>query len=223
MNPQVAKFVKEAQFNSPLRRYFFPRYAYNFTPPQLSFLCQCIEETRNLTGGIAEVGCFDGSATVFLNKYMDAKGIEKDYVAVDTFCGFVAEDIRVEVDQRGKSRTMFNGFQSNKKKWFDGTMRQNGITRVRSIQADVNEFDLKSLGPLSFCLLDVDLYRPIKKSLGELYEILVQGGIMVVDDCDATVELWDGADQAYKEFMAERHQPILIVHNKLGQIRKSLS
>jgi O-methyltransferase len=222
MNPQVAKFVKEAQFQSPLRRYFFPRYAYNFSPPQLNFLCQCIEETAHLDGSIAEVGCFDGSATVFLNKYMDAKGIEKNYFAVDTFSGFVPEDIRVEVDERGKSRSMFNGFQSNKKKWFDGTMRQNGVTRVHSIQADVNEYDLTTLGPLSFCLLDVDLYRPIRKSLGELYEMLIPGGIIVVDDCDVSVERWDGADQAYKEFMKERNQPINIVHGKLGQIRKPL-
>ncbi|GAB2586471.1 hypothetical protein ISP15_11740 [Dyella jejuensis] len=220
MNPQVAKFVKEAQFSSPLRRYFFPRYAYNFTPPQLSYLCQCIEATRYVEGSIAEVGCFDGSATVFLNKYMDAQGITKDYFAVDTFCGFVAEDIRVEVDERGKSRDMFKGFQSNKKRWFDGTMKQNGITRVRSIQADVNQFDLTTLGPLSFCLLDVDLYRPIKKSLHELYDVLLPGGIIVVDDCDASVARWDGADQAYKEFMQDRGEPICIVHSKLGKIVK---
>lgn len=222
MNPQVAKIIKEAQFNSPLRRYFFPRYAYNFTPSQLSFLCQCIEDTRHLDGAIAEVGCFDGSATVFLNKYMDAEGIEKDYFAIDTFSGFVAEDVRVEVDERGKSRGMFGGFQSNKKKWFDGTMEQNNIKRVRSIQADVNEYDLTSLNRLSFCLLDVDLYRPIRKSLPDLYKILAPGGIIVVDDCDASVERWDGADQAYKEFMKERNEPVHIVHNKLGKITKSL-
>ncbi|GLQ52537.1 hypothetical protein GCM10010872_39860 [Dyella flava] len=220
MNPRIAKILKETQFNSPLRRYFFPRYAYNFTPPQLGFLCQCIEDTRDVDGAIAEVGCFDGSATVFLNKYMDAKGIEKDYFAIDTFAGFVAEDVRVEVDDRGKNRSMYNGFQSNKQKWFDGTMAQNGITRVRSIQADVNEYDLTSLKKLSFCLLDVDLYRPIKKSLHELYEILSPGGIIVIDDCDPSNAFWDGADQAYKEFMDEKNESRRIVHNKLGVIRK---
>lgn len=220
MNPRVAKIIKETQFNSPLRRYFFPRYAYNFTPPQLGFLCQGIEDTRHLDGAIAEVGCFDGSATVFLNKYMDAKGIEKKYFAIDTFSGFVPEDIRVEISERGKERGMFNGFQSNKQKWFDGTMEQNGITRVKSIEADVNEYDLTSLKRLSFCLLDVDLYRPIKKSLRELYEILAPGGMIVVDDCDSSFELWDGADQAYKEFMKERNEVPHIVHNKLGVVRK---
>jgi len=47
-------------------------------------------------------------------------------------------------------------------------MLQNAITRVKSIEADVNQYDLRTLGPLSFCLLDVDLYRPIRKSLKEL-------------------------------------------------------
>ena len=60
-------------------------------------------------------------------------------------------------------------------------MQDNGITRVTSTQADVNKFDLRTLGPLSFVLFDVDLYRPMKKGLPELYEMLSPGGIMVLD------------------------------------------
>jgi hypothetical protein len=169
---------------------------------------------------VAEIGCANGSTTVFLNKYMDARRIEKDYYAVDTFSGFVAEDIGFEVSQRGKRGDLFTDFQINKKKWFDGTMHQNEITRVRSIQADVNAFDLTTLGRLSFALLDVDLYRPMKKSLHELYEMLSQDGILVVDDCDAGNIRWDGSDQAYKEFVKERDLPAHVVHGKLGLIRK---
>ena len=92
--------------------------------------------------------------------------------------------------------------------------------RVKSIEADVNQYDLRTLGPLSFCLLDVDLYRPIRKSLKELYDVLSPGGIMVVDDCDESNRVWDGADQAYKEFMKDAGRPIEIRHGKLGLIRK---
>lgn len=221
MDARLANIIRTVQFNSPLRRYFFPKYAYYFNPPQLSFLCACIEETRNVPGSIAEVGCFLGATTVYLNKYMDACDIEKPYRSVDTFDGFVADDIQYEVEKRGKTKDLFTGFRGIKKSWYDKIMLDNGITRVTSTQADVNKFDLTTLGPLSFVLFDVDLYRPMKKGLPELYQALSPGGIMVLDDCDATSMQWDGADQAYKEFMQERGLEVEIVFGKLGVIRKN--
>lgn len=210
-------------FNSPLRRFAFPTYVYEFTPPQLCFLCQCIEDTRDIAGAVFEVGCSNGATTVFLNKYMDAQRILKDYYAIDTFSGFVPDDIEFEIANRSKTEDLYRGrFTANKKKWFDGTMRQHGITRVRSVKADVNEFDLRTLGPISFALLDVDLYRPIKKALKELYEVLTPGGVIVVDDCDPSNVRWDGSDQAYKEFMEGTNQPARIIHRKLGVIKKDV-
>lgn len=218
---KLLKLLKELEFHSPLQRHFFPQYLFNFTPAQLCFLCHCIDETKNVAGMIAEVGCAAGATTLFLNKHLDAEGIEKQYYTVDTFSGFVAEDINLEVSQRGKKRNYFtHDFQVNKKKWFDETMRRHHFERVTSIEADVNDFNLKSLGSLSFVLLDVDLYRPMSKCLRELYEILNVGGIMVVDDCSSEDVRWDGANQAYKEFIKEINQPEHIVHGKLGIVRK---
>lgn len=215
------KLIKEIQFHTPLRRYFFPNYAYNFTPPQLFFLCQCLEDTKHIAGNIAEIGCACGSTTIFLNKYLDAQDIQKKYYTVDTFSGFVAEDVGFEVANRDKAEEQFDGFRANKKKWFDGTMQDNNISRVCSIQADVNKYDLTTLGPLSFILLDVDLYRPMKKALPELYQALSPGGIMVLDDCNPSkVRWWDGALQAYTEFMKEKNRSIQIVHGKLGVVKK---
>lgn len=169
---------------------------------------------------MAEIGCASGSTTVFLNKYMDSQKIEKTYYAVDTFSGFVSRDIDFEVSNRGKSPGMFNSFRVNRKKWFDGTMRQNNVNRVKSIEANVNVFDLTTLGPISFALLDVDLYLPMKKGLKELYKILTPGGMIIVDDCSPHDVRWDGSDQAYKEFMKEINQPPQVMHGKLGVIKK---
>jgi SAM-dependent methyltransferase len=196
------------------------RYSYNFRPPQLCFLCACLEEVRDLPGNFAEVGCARGHTAVFLNHYMSDRGIEKRYFAIDTFGGFVAEDVRYEVEQRGKAPGMIAGFENNKQEWFDETLRANGIARVTSIRADVNELDLGSLGPLAFCLLDVDLYRPMSKALRELFAALVPGGILIADDCDSANPRWDGAEQAYREFCAREGFPYRVVHGKLGVIRK---
>ena len=221
MNVRLAKLLKEALFNSPLRRFVFPTYVYEFTPPQLCFLCQCLERTTEVEGAVFEIGCSSGATAVFLNKYLAAAGIRKDYYAVDTFGGFVREDVEFEVTHRRKTTGMYAGrFTANKKKWFDATMRQHGLAHVRSVQGDVNELDLTAFGPLAFALLDVDLYRPISKALPELYSVLSPGGIIVVDDCDATNPRWDGADQAYKEFMAQSGRPAQIVHRKLGIVTR---
>ena len=151
---------------------------------------------------------------------MDAQNIQKTYYAIDTFVGFIAEDVAFEVSNRGKTKDLFTGFHANKKKWFDGTMQDNNINRVRSIETDVNKYDLRTLGSLSFVIVDVDLYRPTKKSLHELYEVLSPSGIIVVDDCDYSNIRWDGANQAYKEFMKERSHSTQIIHGKLGIVRR---
>lgn len=221
MNQQLAKLAREVLFYSPFRRLAFPTYVYEFTPPQLCFLCQCIEDTRDVKGDILEVGCHTGATTIFLNKYLDAQKISKDYHAIDTFSGFVAEDVDFEVANRSKTPGLYAGrFIANKKKWFDDTMRRHRMTRVRSIQADVNEFDLTRLGPVSFALLDVDLYRPIRNALHQLYGALTPGGVIVVDDCDPAHIRWDGAAQAYNEFMEETKLPARTLHQKLGVLRK---
>ncbi len=216
-------WAKELLVRSPLRKYVLPRYTYNFTAAQLAFLCACLDQTRDVPGNIVEVGVAGGETTLFLNNYLEAEGINKEYIAVDTFAGFIPTDIQFEVTQRGKEGSHYvgvEGFQINKQSWYDLTMRMNRVTRVRSIQADVNQFDLRTLGAISFCLLDVDLYRPMIKALRELYEVLSVGGVIVVDDCSLKDARFDGSLQAYQEFMREIGKPEEIVYGKLGVVKK---
>jgi predicted O-methyltransferase YrrM len=219
MRTAALKLCKEVAFRTPLRRFFFPYYGYNMTAPQLCLLCRSLESTRQVPGSIVEIGCSTGMTTVFLNNYMDAQGIDKPYIAVDTFSGFVREDVRHEVVARGKRAAFFTGFRTNKQEWFDGTMRMNAISRVRSFASDINRFDIAALGPISFCLLDVDLFRPTRSALPRLFAQLSPGGVIAVDDCDASNVRWDGADQAYKEFCAEISRPAQIISG-IGLIDK---
>lgn len=216
-------WAKDALMRTRWRRHFVTIYPYYFDVPQLFFLCECLERTRHVAGSIVEVGVAAGATTLFLNNYLSAAGIEKNYLAIDTFTGFTPRDVSFEVERRGKRARdyqNFVGFQINRRAWFDAAMQWNGVTRVRSIQADVNEFDLRSLGAISFCLLDVDLYMPMKKALGELYEAMSVGGILVADDCSAADARFDGSLQAYQEFTDAKNLPQEIVLKKLGVIRK---
>lgn len=198
-------------------RLVLPSYRFNFTPDQLNILCGLIEQTRDVPGPIVEIGCSNGWTTVFLCKYMESRGIDKPYIAIDTFSGFVEEDIAVE-EKRGKPRRAMNGFRTNDQRWFDQAMTLNGITRVQSIAADVNRYDFSNLRP-SFALVDVDLYRPVLSALNGIYKQMPKGGVIVVDDCMAN-QVFDGALAAYQEFIGKHGLQALIVGRKLGLIER---
>jgi hypothetical protein len=188
----------------------------SFSDAQLMFMYHCINQ--NVEGECAEVGVFEGTTTIMLNKYMQSKNINKKYFAIDTFSGFTQNDIDYEVTKRNKDPTSYILFK-NSKATFDARIKRSNITNVISIQADVNSFNFSSLDPLSFVLLDVDLYLPIKRSIKELYSIMTSGGIIVVDNCEANSP-WDGAKQAYEEFMQEHNWPTEIIFERLGIVRK---
>jgi predicted O-methyltransferase YrrM len=180
---------------------FLPRYSYNFTPTQLFFLCQCLERTRDVAGAIVEIGCAAGNSTIFLNRFMDAAGIEKEYVCIDTFAGFTKRDIDYESQVRGKSPRLYgHAWRDWSYDLFRRTMSFNGIERVKTIRADVSDYDFAGIGAIAFCLVDVDLYAPVMAALQSVYPRVPAGGCIVVDDCVADHK-YDGARQAYLEFV----------------------
>jgi len=223
MRTLLMKTAIELLYRSPFRRYALPRYTFGFTPQQLAFLCQCVERTRAVPGTVLEVGCARGYTTLFLNRFMDSAGIEKPYVCLDTFRGFLERDVAYEADRRGKNRADYRAYRVNSLRWFRGTMRASGIGRVRAIRGDAAEFDFATLGPIAFCLLDVDLYLPVHAALGRILDNLAPGGIVVVDDCDPGMAMFDGAEQAYREVAAGLPWPARIVLGKLGVLEKPVA
>ena len=209
--------VRSLFWYTPLRRFLFYRYTYNFTPGQLAFLVQCLNETRDVSGDIFEVGCARGHTTCFLNRHLQSSGIAKDYYCVDTFGGFTAKDVAFEISQRGKKRSDFTEFRSNSLKWFEYTLKQNRCRRTFCVQADVQNFEFSR--PISFCLLDVDLYRPTISALRRMWPMLSPGGIIVIDDCKQGNQ-WDGAMQAYSEFTETEKIPPRCLLDKLGVLQK---
>ncbi len=208
---------KEIQAHTPWREQLFHKYNYNFSPAQLRVLMNQIEQVREIPGIILEVGCAGGNTTVFLQKFMKDLGIEKEYICLDTFSGFTAEDIRFEKKKRKKGVEFLHGFRANKKTWFDETMLRNQVS-VRAIQGDANHFDFSALGPIAFCLLDVDIYNPAKNTLNGIVPIMSPGGIVVMDDCKPGTE-YDGSYQAYMEFVKETNRTPELVFRKLGVLR----
>ena len=189
-----------------------------YEPHQLVSLTECIKSVHDVPGCVVEAGCAYGATTVFLNKFIKSEGIERAYYAIDTFSGFVDEHAEYEIQNRNKPAVIKEYFTENKKEWFDKSIRLHDIKCVKSVECDVTKFDFSAIEPIAFCLLDVDLYKPIKDVLPKIYAAMSPGGIIVVDDCKPA-DLWDGALRAYGEFLQEKALPSEIVADKLGIIR----
>lgn len=217
----LARYLVKAVFYEMPFIGFFVRWQYMFNPKQLCYLCSCIDRTAHLPGPILEVGCSYGDTTVWLNKHMDYCGIEKPYIAIDTFSGFTESDLNYEVEERGKQRDALKVvFALNNKRWFDKRIHYNGIRRVQSIKADASVFDFSLLHDISFALIDLDLYLPTRRVLERVYDQVADGGIIVVDDCQLDT-LWDGSFQAYREFVSSRKLKSKVLLKKLGIIEKT--
>lgn len=195
-----------------------PTYPYMFNPAQLTFLCDCLSKTAAIPGPIVEIGANAGHTTIFLGKYLDAINVSKRYICIDAFSGFMPEDIEVEVKDRAKPFNYQNHFQDWTRELFQMTMDWNGLKNVNVIQADINVFDERSFDPPSFCLVDVDLYRPTKAGLNKFYHRMPPGAMLVIDDCVPNSK-YDGAYQAYQEFVRENGLSERYEHGKLGVVR----
>jgi O-methyltransferase len=212
--------LKELSYRTGfLRNRFFSVYSFMFTPSQLMFIGQVMRDTADVSGCCLEVGCAYGATTVFLRKLMQEEGIDKPYIAIDTFSGFVPEQVAFEVAARKKSPNIRRTFARNKREWYETALAVDRVDGVRAIAADAAGFDYAALGQVAFCLLDVDLYIPIRDALPKIEKQLAPGGIIIVDDCSPGGN-WDGALQAYQEYCAARGIAPEIHCDKLGIIRK---
>src|SRR6266481_921767 len=213
------RLLRHLLWYTPFRRYMFHRYGYNFSPGQLAFLVQCLDETRNVPGNIFEIGCSAGQSACFLSQHLRSLKTGKNYYCIDTFSGFTRDDVAFETGSRGKGGHDYSGFRLNSLKWFKYTLALNGCTNVHPVQADANDYQFTA--PVSLCILDVDLYRPTLHALENLWPHLSPGGMVVVDDCLPNNK-FDGAYQAYLEFTTTYRIEPNIVLDKLGIIRRSV-
>jgi O-methyltransferase len=170
-------------------------------------------------GSYLEVGAAEGHTTCWLGYTMKEAGCLRRMFVIDTLAGFTAIDEAREYG-RGKEQGSYNRlFVNNNKEWFDESMKRADL-EVVSFASDRSSFDYMQVGPLGFVLLDVDLYRPAKLALPEVYAQTVDGGIVVADDCNPQDPMFDGAYRAYSDFCLTNAIKPAFIAGKFGIIRK---
>ncbi len=197
----------------------FVRYPYMNPPSELLELTKQLLSVR-APGAAVEVGCNQGWTTCFLVEALMEKGVNREYVCIDTFNGFTEEDVGFEYKMRGKTAGLYDdSFLISDPAWLQASLSRFGYNNVVVQRADAATFNYRALGQIAFALVDVDLYRPVKASLERILPNMARGGVVMVDDCDMKDDRWDGAYQAYAEVCKERNIRPEIVSQKFGIIR----
>ena len=202
-----------------VRRLAAPRYPYMLDPAQLAAMVDLVDATRGSGALVAEVGVAKGFTSVFLLEHLRSVGDERYLWLFDTFSGFTRRSIDIEVSRRGKSASDFVYFAYGREEQFAENLRRLGYARFRTVRGDASEVDWSEVGPVAAMLLDIDLYQPTLDVLQGVYDQLIPGGGIVVDDCLADTQ-WDGSLQAYEEVIAARGLPFRRVGRKGALIRK---
>ena len=202
------------------RTHMYHRYEYAFPPGQLAALIGVLDQGLRVPGSVVEVGCAYGHTTVLMAKHLAARSEVRRQICVDTFSGFTSEDATFEIEHRGKTVDYSTLYADVTMETFRRNLANNGVVGVEAIVADVNDFDFDRVGPVAFAFIDVDLYRPMKRAITECYDRLSPGGVIACDDCTTRLEAYDGALQAYTEFVEERGLPTEIIEGAMGILRR---
>ena len=221
MSNRLIKLLSETAKSFVFRytRWGKPNYPYNVEPIQLALLINEIERLKTLPGSILEVGVARGMTTRFIAQHLAGQRSENHVklYAVDTFSSFTESDLEFEVKKRGKSLLDLRGFTYNDYAAWSRNFAD--FPFVEAIKGDCSTLDYSKFSPIKLAFLDVDLYLPTLNALPAIYENLVPGGVILVDDVFNN-STYDGAYQAYMEFCSKNNIAPSVVGTKCGVLRK---
>lgn len=162
-----------------------------------------LETTLRLPGDVIECGVFRGGSVQKIARTVMDHAPQKTIYACDSFQGFPQEQV-------GRIDVGFFRFLSRIRRKFqscgDTPERLERVFKLFNVRGEVVKgyFDqsLLRFRESQFCFihLDCDIYESYKTCLGQLYDRLIPGGIVVFDDYGSPK--WPGAEKAVNEFFA---------------------
>ncbi len=211
LDKYVRELSKRLVFNyTPFGK---PTYGYNLEPIQLATIVNEIDRTSSFSGNILEVGVARGMTTRFILEHLKSNAninINNFYV-LDTFNSFLRDDLMYEVSYRNKSLWKLKGFNYiTLKSWSKNFI---GEKYLKIICCDCKSFDYRTVAPIKFALIDVDLYLPTLAALEGIFRVLSDDGSILIDDCRDGV-LYDGAFAAFNTFINKKNVNYKRVGNK---------
>jgi O-methyltransferase len=166
---------------------------------------------QNIPGEVVELGCYEGTTAIIMEKTLDELKSKKRIHVYDSFEGLPKKEKEDgnTYYKEGQCRTsiekMINNFKENNVKlpvihkgWFKDTLPE------------------KLPKEICFAHLDSDFYTSIKESLENVYPRLSKGAIVVIDDyCDPKIlnvfNILPGVKKACDEFFHHKKEKMQVL------------
>jgi len=179
----------------------------------------------NVPGDIFEFGVFKGASLIRLCQFRDA--LENQYtrqiVGFDFYGKFPTDKVKGTTDLQFIERFENDAGTGVSKKQLEDVLNQKGFRNYNLIQGNVfdtlDEYLLKKPElRLSLLHLDLDVAEPTEYVLNTLYERVVRGGLIVVDDYND----FEGASRVVDDFVQKHNLTIntLSYYGKPAFIKK---
>jgi len=200
----VLKVLAKKYVKYLLADILFRHVSSGLQPERLYLYLKSLYETREIEGAVVEVGCDVCGTSIIANRMLKNLGIDKAYVGIDTFGGFV-EDQFISDTKRGTSPLKRSVYSYKSLKLVKKILRIHHSEDIILIKGDIVELPISQLPDIiSVCLLDVDLELPIYEALKKIYPLMTEGGIIIVDDCPKDSS-WKGARVGFEKFCSENN------------------
>jgi O-methyltransferase len=185
-------------------------------------LLNCVEYVvrANVNGDFVECGVWRGGSILAMGYKLLQLQQERDIWAYDTFEGTpepTKEDFVLETGQTMSSKWSAGKIAFASREDFEfgaKEFRETGVNII-PIQGDIR-VTLKDQKPkqISILRIDTDIYEPVKFALEELWGLIADGGVLIIDDYDT----WAGAKKATDEFFQSIGYSPLLMRMDTGRI-----
>jgi hypothetical protein len=164
------------------------------------------KKITTLPGDIVECGVFKGSSLIrfaTFREMLESQSSRKIW-GFDAF-GEFPKDVESEDDKEFIEKFDSAAGQGICVEELERVLANKGFSNINLVKGDIvktlPEYLQNSAWKIALLHIDVDVYEPTKFALEQLYDRVVAGGEVVLDDY-ATVA---GATRAVDEFIAKRH------------------
>ncbi|PLS82043.1 hypothetical protein CYG49_00200 [Candidatus Saccharibacteria bacterium] len=152
---------------------------------------------QKIEGAVVELGCYLGTTSLFISRYLKARSSTKQYHVYDSFAGLPEKDVS---DQSVAGDQFKAGELKASKAAFITHFKKAGLPLPvihKGWFSDLKESDLPPVIALAF--LDGDFYDSIADSLRLVWPKLSRGAVVLVDDYQN--EALPGAARAVNEWL----------------------
>jgi hypothetical protein len=162
---------------------------------------------RRIEGAFVECGVYLGGSVMAVELILARhEGTLRHVYALDTFSGSVRRNAEFDIHQQTRSATGVPQAGLDYSEGAIANMRSVGYPGLRIVKGDVLQtIPTLEVDRIALLLLDTDTYETTKFELESLYDRVVRGGVVIVDDYGYTV----GCRKAVDDFLATR-TPVLL-------------